>query len=78
MDDHLKLVNIEYKAKRDSLRLGSPTMHVMREGWYEAGRRERASGGRRAFQAKTIVLTPDHQSPVAVRAELLNIVELED
>ena len=40
LDRQLKAINIEYKAKRDSLRLGNPIMHVMREGWYERGRQQ--------------------------------------
>jgi hypothetical protein len=78
VDDHLKHINIEYKAKRDSLRLGPPVMHVMREGWYEAGRRQWAADGRRAFQAKTIVLTPHCQNTSDIGPDLLGIVELED
>ena len=76
MDRYLKQVNIEYKAKRDSARLGAPVMHVMREGWYERGRRELAASGKRVFQAKTEVLSRAKAETVVVRPEIENIVEL--
>jgi hypothetical protein len=76
VDRYLKEVNIEYKAKRDSARLGAPVMHVMREGWYERGRRELAASGKRVFQAKTEVLSRAKAETVVVRPEIENIVEL--
>ena len=76
LDASLKEVNIEYKSKRDSLRLGPPVLHVMREGWYEADRRKQVAAGKRAFQAKTVVLTPDHQQTIEVRPQLINVVEM--
>ena len=76
VDRHLKQVNIEYKAKRDSSRLGAPVLHVMREGWYERGRRELAASGKRVFQAKTEVLSRLKTDTSVVRPEIENIVEL--
>jgi len=76
LDRYLKQVNIEYKAKRDSARLGAPVMHVMREGWYERGRRELAASGKRVFQAKTEVLSRAKAETIVVRPEIENIVEL--
>jgi hypothetical protein len=76
VDRHLKQVNIEYKAKRDSSRLGAPVLHVMREGWYERGRRELAGSGRRVFQAKTEVLSRIKADTAVLRPEIENIVEL--
>jgi hypothetical protein len=78
VDRYLKEVNIEYKAKRDSARLGAPVMHVMREGWYERGRREQAASGKRVFQAKTEVLSREKAETVVMRPEIENIVELTD
>jgi hypothetical protein len=78
VDRYLKEVNIEYKAKRDSARLGVPVMHVMREGWYERGRREQAASGKRAFQAKTELLSRAKAETVVIRPEIENIVELND
>ncbi|MHC4562767.1 MAG: GH3 auxin-responsive promoter family protein [Planctomycetota bacterium] len=78
LDKQLKEINIEYKSKRDSLRLGPPVLHVMREGWYEAGRKRWVDEGRRAFQAKTIVLSPVREQTVKVRPDLLNVVEMSD
>ncbi len=78
LDEHLKSVNIEYKGKRESMRLAAPVLHVMREGWYEAGRKQWADSGRRAFQAKTVVLTADHQQTIDVKPDLVDVVELMD
>ena len=78
VDRHLKQVNIEYKAKRDSSRLGAPVMHVMREGWYERGRRQQAAIGKRVFQAKTEVLSRVKTETVMVRPEIEKIVELKE
>jgi hypothetical protein len=78
VDRHLKQVNIEYKAKRDSSRLGAPVMHVMREGWYERGRRQQAASGKRVFQAKTEVLSRVKAETVMMRPEIENIVELKE
>ncbi len=78
VDRHLKQVNIEYKAKRDSSRLGAPVMHVMREGWYERGRRQQAAIGKRVFQAKTEVLSRVKTETVVVRPEIERIVELKE
>jgi hypothetical protein len=78
VDRHLKEVNIEYKAKRDSSRLKAPAMHVMREGWYERGRREQAASGKRVFQAKTEVLSRVKAETVMVKPEIENIIELDE
>jgi len=78
VDRHLKEVNIEYKAKRDSARLKAPVMHVMREGWYERGRREQAASGKRVFQAKTEVLSRVKAETAVLRPEIENIIELDE
>lgn len=78
VDLYLKQVNIEYKAKRDSARLNAPIMHVMREGWYERGRRQQAASGKRVFQAKTEVLSRVKAETVMMRPEIENIVELRE
>jgi hypothetical protein len=77
-DRYMKEVNIEYKAKRESSRLGAPVMHVMREGWYERGRRQQAASGKRVFQAKTEVLSQVKAETVMLRPEIENIVELKE
>ena len=66
----------EYKAKRDSMRLGAPVLHVMREGWYERERQAQVAGGKRAFQAKTQKLSPVKEATMAIKPELLEVVEL--
>ena len=78
VDRYLKEVNIEYKSKRDSSRLAAPVMHVMREGWYERGRRLLAASGIRVFQAKTEVLSRVKAETVIMRPEIENIVELKE
>ena len=78
VDQYLKQVNIEYKAKRDSVRLNAPILHVMREGWYERGRRQQAASGKRVFQAKTDVLSRVKADTVIMRPEIENIVELRE
>jgi hypothetical protein len=78
VDRYLKSVNIEYKAKRESARLGAPVMHVMREGWYERGRRELAASGKRVFQAKTEVLSREKMETGLVRPEIEHIIELSE
>ena len=78
VDHYLKQVNIEYKAKRDSARLNAPIMHVMREGWYERGRRQQAASGKRVFQAKTEVLSREKADTMMMRPEIENIIELRE
>ena len=78
LDLHLKTINIEYKAKRDSQRLKAPVLHVMKEGWYERERIEKVEGGMRAFQAKTQLLSPEKMVTQKIRPELEAIVEIED
>jgi hypothetical protein len=78
VDNTLKDINIEYKAKRDSSRLGPPVLHLMREGWYERGRRQLAESGKRVFQAKTEILSPVKLQTQAVKPELVSITELSD
>jgi hypothetical protein len=77
IDNHLKNINIEYKTKRESQRLDGPILHVMRDGWYERERKRQVESGKRAFQAKTEVLSPMKAETMAVRPELDEIVELD-
>ncbi len=69
-DSELQRLNLEYAAKRTSGRLHMPVLHLMRDGWYAAGRSAHADAGGRLFQAKTIVLrtrtTPDTSEPEAI------------
>jgi hypothetical protein len=78
LDRHLKSINIEYKAKRDSQRLKAPVLHVMKEGWYERERKKQVEGGMRAFQAKTQLLSPEKMVTQKIRSDLETIIELED
>ena len=77
IDSYLKKINIEYKAKRDSLRLQDPVLHIMKEGWYEYERKKKVEGGHRAFQAKTQLLTPIKQQTISVQNQLVSVVELQ-
>ena len=56
LDHQLGELNIEYKAKRASGRLGDPILQVMKEGWYDRGKEALVAGGKRIFQAKTVLL----------------------
>lgn len=56
LDHQLGELNIEYEAKRASGRLKNPFLLVMKEGWYERGKEALAAGGKRVFQAKTVLL----------------------
>ncbi len=76
LDEDLKKINIEYKSKRDSLRLNTPIMHVMSEGWYERQRREMVESGKRAFQAKTQLLTPEKMQTIKIKQELSRVIEV--
>lgn len=77
LDRSLMGINIEYEAKRKSQRLGPPVLHIMREGWYERGRQAQVAEGKRAFQAKTEVLTPVKMATQMVRPELDRVIEIE-
>jgi hypothetical protein len=78
LDDQLKAINIEYKSERDSLRLKPPVLHVMREGWYERERKRQVESGKRAFQAKTELLSPIKLETQVVKPELEEIVEMSE
>jgi hypothetical protein len=76
VDDELKALNIEYKTKRDSLRLNEPVLHVMRDGWYERQRREQVASGKRAFQAKTELLSGVKADTEMIKPEVERIFEV--
>ena len=78
IDEELKRINIEYKTKRDSQRLKAPVLHVMKEGWYERGRKQQVESGMRAFQAKTQLLTPQKSVTQEIMPDLENVVELSE
>ncbi len=76
VDRCLRRINLEYEAKRKSLRLNDPVLHVMREGWYERSRKAQAAAGKRVFQSKTEVLSAVKLATMAVQNELENVVEM--
>jgi hypothetical protein len=57
LEKHLSQLNIEYAAKRKSLRLNSPILMVMKPGWYDSGKQRLVAEGKRVFQAKTVLLS---------------------
>jgi len=75
-DEYLKHVNIEYKCKRDSMRLDSPVLHVMREGWYESAQRQLVENGRRAFQTKLQVLSPVKSDAIEIKSQMECVIEM--
>lgn len=77
-DRQLKSINIEYKGKRESLRLGAPVLHVMRQGWYERVHRQQVDSGMRDFQVKAQILIPIAEEPQQVAPDIEEVVELEE
>jgi hypothetical protein len=57
LEKHLSSLNIEYAAKRKSLRLNPPILIAMKRGWYDTGKERLVAEGKRLFQAKTILLS---------------------
>ena len=57
LERHLSELNIEYAAKRKSLRLNPPVLMVMKTGWYDSGKQRLVAEGKRLFQAKTVLLS---------------------
>lgn len=57
LERHLSTLNLEYQAKRKSLRLNAPELHVMKPGWYDAEKKRLIASGKRLFQAKTVLLS---------------------
>lgn len=57
LEKHLSSVNMEYAAKRKSLRLNPPVLMTMKPGWYDTGKQRLVAEGNRLFQAKTILLS---------------------
>lgn len=57
LEKHLSSLNIEYAAKRKSLRLNPPILIAMKKGWYDAGKERLVAEGKRLFQAKTVLLS---------------------
>jgi hypothetical protein len=56
VDQQLCNLNIEYQAKRSSLRLHPPILHIMKVGWHEKQRQAEIRDRGRDFQRKTKVL----------------------
>lgn len=57
LEKNLSRLNIEYEAKRKSLRLGPPRLLIMKAGWYDRQKKALIAEGKRLFQAKTICLS---------------------
>jgi hypothetical protein len=57
IDAKLGEINIEYRAKRDSLRLKPPRLHVLQEGAFERYRAKRVRSGVREAQFKMVLLS---------------------
>jgi len=74
-DENLKDINIEYKAKRNSLRIADPVMHIMKKGWFENGQKILAQNGNRVFQTKAKVLSPQKTDEKEVVPQLQEVIE---
>ena len=57
IDKNLAGLNLEYEAKRKSLRLNAPVLHTMKPGWYDDEKKRLIASGKRLFQAKTVLLS---------------------
>jgi len=75
-DENLKHINIEYKGKRDSMRLAAPLLFVMRTGWFERYQKEMNKNGSRIFQAKEKVLCPERTPLTELEPELKQVIEM--
>lgn len=61
LDHALCEENVEYEAKRESLRLGSPLLKIVAPGSFQAYRQQRVSEGAPEAQVKVPHLTPDRE-----------------
>lgn len=59
VDENLKSMNVEYKTKRDSLRLKSPTANILKPDSYEMFKRLSLKAGGRDGQFKLVLLLQD-------------------
>lgn len=75
-DNNLKQINIEYKGKRDSMRLEAPVLFVMRGGWFERCQKELTKNGNRTFQAKEKILCPERTPLSDIEPELKQVIEM--
>ena len=62
-DEQLAVANLEYEAKRTSLRIAPPELIVVADGSYEAHRRARVSTGAPDAHIKPLHLAPDRSVP---------------
>lgn len=76
IDQALAEQNLEYRGKRDSMRLKAPLLHVMKAGWHDAGKQQQ---GKRLFQSKTVLLaTVESAEAKASQQFRLSTVACED
>ncbi len=61
LDRALSEENVEYEAKRDSLRLAPPLLKIVAPGTFDAYRQQRVSEGAPEAQVKVPHLTPDRE-----------------
>lgn len=73
-DENLKDINIEYKAKRDSMRIADPVMHIMRKGWFDNGQRLLAENGNRVFQTKAQVLSQEKSDTQEIMSQVEEVI----
>ena len=59
LEQELRSRNIEYAAKRDSLRILPPVLRIVKKGEFERYRRDKVSQGQPDGQFKVIRLTQD-------------------
>jgi len=59
LEKELRTRNIEYAAKRDSLRISPPVLRIVKQGEFERFRKRKIEQGRPDSQFKIIRLTSD-------------------
>ncbi len=73
IEEKLASSNLEYEAKRKSMRLAAPELQVMQQGWYDRGK---ASQGKRLFQSKTVVLLAREKDEDSIRSQEMCIARI--
>lgn len=59
LERKLRLNNVEYAAKRESLRISPPVLRIIKKGQFEEYRKRKVEAGRPDSQFKIVRLTPD-------------------
>lgn len=75
IEQALRVHNVEYASKRDSQRLGSPVLRIIKRGEFDRYRRRAVQGGKSDGQFKTLRLTTDASFAAEFETEREVVVE---